>query len=214
MFRVLIDTMIEGDRLVEIPKCRYEFISVQNNTRFDINFYKGRSFDSHDLIGSCPSYTIMTFSHDKMADFVNIVWKGGAPGQSERALIWFSEENLGWVGNFRPPIVPVVGGLEPQEKTLFSKPVVSVENLVVGEHKKKKIIKSIYMTNTTIADAVITINHMRGAIITPIVSGLVIPPNSTYALGYFVILNGEVLNISSVTTGAVALSIYGVEGGV
>lgn len=214
MLRVLIDTNVDGDRLVNIPKCRYEFISIQNNTRFDINFYRGRSFDSHDLIGSCPSYTIMTFSHDKMADFVNIVWKGGAPGDSERALIWFSEENLGWVGNFRPPVIPVIGSLEPQEKTLFSKPISITENLIVGEPKKKKVINSIYMTNTTAVDAVITINHVRGAITTPIVSGLVIPPNSTYALGYIVILEGETLNVSSVTAGAVALSIFGVEGGV
>lgn len=112
MFKAIFDVGQSGSRIEQVPKCFYNFVTIYNNTRFDFTIFQGNSNNVRDIIGACPAYTTLTFPHDKLTDIVNIVWSGGGGVVTvglERCKIFFTEENLGLLGQFRAPeAAPVV----------------------------------------------------------------------------------------------------------
>lgn len=204
MMKLLFDVGESSARSESVPRCFYEFVTILNNTRFDFSLYKGNSSLVKDIIGNCPAYTILTFPYDKLTDIVNFVWEGGGGGSSdnERCQIFFSADNLGLVGQFRPPEKSpnVMPG-----KTLFAGNAASGDIISCSN---KIVIDSLYLTNRDAADSTLTISHIRGGVSSTIVSNLKIPANSTYALGYFSLNSGDKLNVSSVT-GNITINVYG-----
>ena len=109
MFRSIINTNKEGNRLLDVPKCVYNYITIFNDTHFDFTLYKGYTEDEEEIIGSCPAYTMLTFPIDKSADTINIVWRGSARKDFEKCMMFFTEDNLGISSTFNPPRLEGIG---------------------------------------------------------------------------------------------------------
>lgn len=105
MLNFVLDMDRAGSRLEKIVKCQYDYITIYNNSRFDISLFRGNSLRNEDLVGACPAYSILTFPFDSAIEVLNFRWEGEQliPTTFERCKIFLTNENLGLVGEFRPP---------------------------------------------------------------------------------------------------------------
>jgi len=207
MVRLFFDVNRTGSRLEQVPRCFYDYVTVYNNTRYDFTLFKGLSTSVTDIIGACPAYTLITFPHDKLTDTVNFVWEGDTSPLNERCKIFFTEENLALVGEFRPPqISPIPPPVPtPQDRRLFAG-LVSTGTILTAT--SKIIIRAIYIANTAATASNITMSHRRSGIDTTLLPNISIPNNHTQGLGYFVLEAGDSIFVNAFT-GTFNISIYG-----
>ena len=198
---VILDVNAPSSRVTTFPSDLYGFVTIFNNTRFDFILIKGVVDNPLEIIGACPAYTLLTFPIDRSISNVFIRW-GGTAGITERCKIFFTEENLGLVGQFRPPAL--VLGTTP-DRIIFNG-VASVTTLVTAT--QKIIIRSIYIVNTAVTASTITIAHRISGTNRDIVSNISIPANTTHALGYLVLMPNNDLRITAFT-GTINILIYG-----
>lgn len=107
---VILDVNAPSSRVTTFPSDLYGFVTIFNNTRFDFILIKGVVDNPLEIIGACPAYTLLTFPIDGSISNVFIRWNGTA-GITERCKIFFTEENLGLVGQFRPPASPIISSI-------------------------------------------------------------------------------------------------------
>lgn len=212
MMKLVFDVRVAGSRLEQVPRCFYEFVTIYNNSRYDFTIFKGNSRDTIDIIGACPAYTILTFPHEKITDSVNIVWEGAASPIVERCKIFFTEENMALVGEFRPPAVAAVATIQMVREnfgTTFFRGVIAVGTLFTATTICD--VKSFYVTNTLNTAATVTLVHRRpGVADVSIVHGLSIAGNFTYAIGYIALEAGDSI-VATAVTGTVHSLMYGVR---
>ena len=208
MMRLVFDVGRSGNRVEQVPKCHYDFVTIYNNTRFDFTLFSGNSVLTRDIIGACPAYTILTFPHDKLADYVNFVWVGGAgivTIENERCKIFFTSENMGLVGEFRPPEISAVS-MPQSPQTIFAGTAAIMA--VVSAQTRKVIIQAIYIGNTLGTAGAITLVHRVSGVNRNILTGSAVAANTTLSLGYMVIMPGDELLITAVT-GTMTFLVYG-----
>lgn len=211
MMKLVFDVRVAGSRLEQVPRCFYEFVTIYNNSRYDFTIFKGNSRDTIDIIGACPAYTILTFPHEKITDSVNIVWEGAASPIVERCKIFFTEENMALVGEFRPPAVAAEATIQMVREnfgTTFFRGVIAVGTLFTAARAID--IRAMYLANTLATAATVTIVHRRSGVgDVVLVPGISIAGNSTVALGYIPLATGDSI-VATAVTGTVHGSIYGV----
>ena len=213
MMKLVFDIGRVDNRVEQVPKCHYDFVTIYNNTRFDFVLYSGNSILTRDIIGACPAYTILTFPHDKLVDYVNFVWSGGAgivTAENERCKIFFTAENMGLVGEFRPPEVSVVAPppqpAVPVPQTIFAG--IAAVMTVIPAQTRRVIIQAIYIGNTLATGGTITLVHRVAGSNRNILTGSAVAANTTLSLGYMVINPGDELLITAVT-GTITFLVYG-----
>lgn len=109
MFKSVINANKQGNTLLDVPKCMYNYVTIFNDTHFDFTLYKGYTEDEEEIIGSCPAYTMLTFPLDKSADSINVVWRGSSRTDFEKCMVFFTEDNLAISSTFNPPQLEGVG---------------------------------------------------------------------------------------------------------
>jgi len=191
--RLLFDVNDVGSRIEKIPKCQYNFVTVFNNSRFDFTLFAGNSVSVENIVGNCPAYTILTFPHEKLVDSINFVWGGGGGVGFERCKIFFTEENLGLVGQFRIPEDSPVNELD---RELFSR------RLVVGESvnllaTRKTVIKAGYICNRSGINGVFSLTIRSRFGDTRLLSSTTITANSSLSIGFLVLGRGDRLILST-----------------
>ncbi len=199
---VILDVNAPSSRVTAFPSDLYGFVTIFNNTRFDFTLIKGVVDNPLEIIGACPTYTLLTFPIDRSISNVFIRWDGTA-GITDRCKIFFTEENLGLVGQFRPPVVHATE-IAPDRMLFGGVAVVGV----LASATQKIILRALYISNTQATAGTITIMHRRGGVDVALVSGASIPGNSTQALGYLVLAAGDRIQVPGVT-GSLHVLAYG-----
>ena len=207
MVRMFFDVNRTGSRIERIPRGFYNYITIYNNTRYDFTMFKGFSTSISDLIGACPAYTLITIPHDDLSDTVNFVWEGDTSPTNERCKIFFTEYNLGLVGEFRPPqISPLPPPVSASSDRRLFGGVVATGNIIIAA--TRFTIRSLYLANNTATAASITLSHRQNLIDTVLLPTISIPANSVLSLGFIALESGESLFVNNFT-GIINLSIYG-----
>lgn len=106
MLELVFDMSTSGTRVERLPKNIYSYLTVYNNSRFDMRIYRGNTTNQFELLGACPAYTLISFPFERTIDYVRFAWEG-VDGINERAKIYLTENNLGLVGQFRPPTTTI-----------------------------------------------------------------------------------------------------------
>ena len=208
--RVVVDAAAPSSRAIGIPANVYNFVTVFNNSRFDFSLSRGLVFNPLDIIGNCPAYTLLTFPFDREVSNLLIRWDGSA-GASERCLIFLTDDNLGLVGQFRPPVIAAVETVQIVRENFgqrFFGGVVEVGTLFTAARATD--IRAMYLANTLATAATVTIVHRRSGVgDVALVSEISIAGNSTVSLGYIPLATGDSI-VATAVTGTVHGSIYGV----
>lgn len=206
---VILDVNAPSSRVTAFPSDLYGFVTIFNNTRFDFILIKGVVDNPLEIIGACPAYTLLTFPIDRSISNVFIRWDGTA-GITERCKIFFTEENLGLVGQFRPPAISPAQTVQIVRENFGTRLFAGVLTAsVIFTADRSTDIKSFYLTNTLTTAGTVTIVHRRpGFTDINLVSGLSISGNMTFSLGYISLLAGDSFVVTNVT-GTIHGLIYG-----
>jgi len=209
--RIVVDATAGASRAVGIPARIYRFVTIFNNSRFDFSLSRGIVFNPLDIIGNCPAYTLLTFPFDQETSDLFIRWDG-TTGANERALIFLTDDNLGLVGQFRPPSIAPAHTIQMVREnfgTTFFRGVIAVGTLFTATTICD--VKSFYVTNTLDTAATVTLVHRRpGVADVSIVHRLSIAGNFTYAIGYIALEAGDSI-VATAVTGTVHVLMYGVR---
>lgn len=209
--RIVIDANVAHSRTVEIPVGIYSFATIFNNSRFDFSLSRGSVFNPLDIIGNCPAYSLLTFPFDQETSHLFIRWDG-TTGSSERCFIFLTDDNLGLVGQFRPPAIAAAQTIQVVREnfgeTLY-RGVIAAETLFTAARRLD--VKASYLTNTLTTAGAVTLVHRRpGLADISLLHGLSIGGNMTYALGFVAMESGDSLVVTAVT-GTIHGLIYGVS---
>lgn len=207
MIRFVFDVNEAGARLEQVPRCFYNFVTIYNNSKFDFTLFKGNSVSIADIIGACPAYTILTFPHDKLTDIVNFRWDGTPGTFAERCKIFFSEENMGLVGEFRvPQIITAAGETVIEERILFAS---NTPSGILLTASNKIRVDSMFFTNSGTTEARITLAHNMAGVNLWLLNTHPLGVGMTGSLSNLVLETGHFLNLTALV-GIVTIIIYGV----